>query len=189
MVKSLKIKVNKAEKINLAKSFLDRVKALGIDAEVKGEWVVWSPPIPPKMALESMDISDEIYQQVASSASDAKLNHSLEIAECFDYSSLKYYCPWCGLKLTGGENGCHHEDENRAWGLHECEYEVGAVSSFGSHSQPISTTQVLELNILKGEQWLKDLPKLRKTKKQELADLQAALIKMNSSNAFINSII
>ncbi|MBB1389509.1 hypothetical protein H5185_08745 [Shewanella sp. SG44-6] len=118
-----------------------------------------------------------------------KLGDSLAMAECFDYSSLKYYCPWCGLKLTGGENGCHHEDENRAWGLHECEYEVGAVSSFGSHSQPISSAQVLELNILKGEQWLKDLPKLRKTKKQELADLQAALIKMNSSNASISSII
>lgn len=114
--------------------------------------------------------------------SNLNINASIKMAKCFDFDSLEYYCPWCGLKLRGSAPGSYHADEERAWGQYECDYSVGATSIFNRYSQPISTIEVLMSRISESESWVKNVAKEKKRRKQELAVFEDQLITLRGND-------
>ncbi len=101
------------------------------------------------------------------------IKKAIERAECFKFDTLKYYCPWCGLELTGNTQGSGHVNETEAWEGNDCEFSVGSTSIYGRHSEPISTRQVLDWRIAMNEKWLATIPTVIESTKRTVTELKA----------------
>ena len=47
-----------------AKEFIENAKSIGCEPELDGNWCKWSPPLPPEMLMEAVNLSDEIAEEL-----------------------------------------------------------------------------------------------------------------------------
>jgi len=47
-----------------ASQFIQKAESLGHKAEVDGEWIKWTPPLPTEMLLQAVNLSDEIAKEI-----------------------------------------------------------------------------------------------------------------------------
>jgi hypothetical protein len=56
--------MNKTDRIKLAKSILADALRLGLVPGTKGDFVVFTPPLPTSMLIRGMDCGDELFAEV-----------------------------------------------------------------------------------------------------------------------------
>jgi hypothetical protein len=47
-------------KLERAKALVEKARALGCEPTVQGSWVVFKPPLPVDLLMESVDLGDEL---------------------------------------------------------------------------------------------------------------------------------
>ncbi len=67
-------------KLERARAIIEKARSLGCEATVQGHWVVFKPPLPVDLLMDSVDLGDELVEALSEDERKAWLIKSGPIA-------------------------------------------------------------------------------------------------------------